>query len=146
MAEETKVCYHTVMSVNFFQRIRSRLLIGLSAAFVALLIPTVAAATATTSVYTGGGILPGLQLIAGMGGIASIVSIKDLIIVIINFILNIILLIAVLAIIVAGVYLIASNGDDGQKDKAKNIILYCIAGIVLILLARVIVVFVNHIF
>ena len=69
-----------------------------------------------------------------------------LILKIINFILDIVLLVAVLAIIVAGIYLITSNGDEGQKDKAKKIVTYVIFGIILILLAKIIVLFVNKIF
>ena len=97
------------------------------------------------AVYGGTTIKDGLLKMSGLG-LASTLSITDLIITIITFILNIVLILAVLAIIVAGVYLIVSNGDEGQKDKAKNIVLYAIAGIVLILLARVIVLVVNGIF
>lgn len=120
---------------------RLAIALGATAAATTLWIPGAAAA-----VYGGGGIKEGLLMASGLGGIASIMSITDLIIVIINFILNIVLLIAVLAIIVAGVYLIISNGEEGQKDKAKTIIMYCVAGIALIMLARVIVIFVNNIF
>ncbi len=101
---------------------------------------------AHASVYGGCGIVCGLAGTAGLGGIASATSITALILIIINFILNLVLLLAVLAIIVAGVYLIVSNGDEANKDKAKKIVFYAIAGIILIELARFIVVFVNHIF
>ena len=58
-------------------------------------------------------------------------------------ILDFMLLIAVIYVIYAGIRLIVSGGDDGEKDKAKHIIIYVIVGIVVILFARVIVVFVN---
>lgn len=93
---------------------------------------------ADAAVYGGG-----LTITPIGGGISNEVSIRVLILKIIAFILNIVLILAVLAIIVAGVYLIVSGGDETQKDKAKNIILYAVIGILLILLSRVIVVFVN---
>ena len=98
------------------------------------------------SVYGGGGITDGIANALGLGGISRISTIRELIVAIINFILDIILLLAVGAIIIAGVYLIMSNGEEGQKDKAKNIVFYAIAGIILALFSRVIVLFVNSIF
>lgn len=65
---------------------------------------------------------------------------------IIEFILNIILIIAVLFVIIAGVRLIISSGNDEQKDAAKKTIIYVIAGIIVILFARAIVVFVKNAF
>ncbi len=100
---------------------------------------------AHAAVYGGGGIFQGLGAAAGLGGIAQETSLRALIIRIIIYVLDIILLLAVVAIIVAGIYLIVSNGDEGQKDKAKQIIIYVIVGIVLILLARVIVSWVNNV-
>lgn len=135
--------------MHIVRRICYRLAALLEASFATILLwmsGATANAAPYTPVYSGKGIKDGLLQISGLGGIASTMSITNLIITIINFILNIVLLLAVLAIIVAGVYLIVSNGDEGQKDKAKNIVLYAIAGIILILLARVIVVFVNNLF
>jgi heme/copper-type cytochrome/quinol oxidase subunit 2 len=97
-------------------------------------------------VYNGNGIQSGLGLFAGLGGISSATSLKQLIMIIITYVLDIILFVAVLAVIVAGVYLIVSNGNDENKDKAKKIVFYVIAGIVLILFARIIVMIVNSIF
>ncbi len=101
---------------------------------------------ALASVYTGGGILQGLSAASGIGGISRSTNIRELILAVITFLLNFVLILAVLAIIVAGMYLITSNGDDAQKDKAKNIIFYCIAGILLVLFSRAIVLVVNSIF
>lgn len=96
-------------------------------------------AHAYTAVYGGSGLSP-----TPISGLSSSISITDIIIKIINFILDLVLIIAVLAVIIAGFYLITSNGDEGQKDKAKTIILYVLIGIIVILLARVIVLFVNN--
>lgn len=101
---------------------------------------------AEAAVFGGGGIIQGINAASGLGGIVSATSITDLIFKIITFILNLALLLAMLAIIVAGIYLIVSNGDEGQKDKAKKIVIYAVVGLLLILFARVIVVFVNNIF
>ena len=62
----------------------------------------------------------------------------------INSILDFILIIAVVYVIVAGLRLIISGGDEGEKDKAKTTIIFVAAGIIVILLARVIVLFVNN--
>lgn len=90
----------------------------------------------------GGGINEGFGLLSGLNGISSSTSISVIIMRIIEFILNLTLILAVAAIIVAGIYLIVSNGDEAQKDKAKKIITYVIIGILIILLARAIVSFV----
>lgn len=101
---------------------------------------------ATAAVYGGNGIQDGIDEISGLGGISSARTLNELIVKVIQFILDIILLLAVGAIIIAGVYLIVSNGDEGNKDKAKRIVYYAVFGIVLVLLSRVIVIFVNTIF
>jgi hypothetical protein len=98
------------------------------------------------SVYDGGGLDVGAGLASGLGGIVGATSITELIIALITFVLNLVLILAVAAIIVAGIYLITSGGEEGQKDKAKKIITYAVIGIIVILLARVIVSTVNHIF
>lgn len=109
---------------------------------VMLLVPSVVSA----QVYGGPGIEGGLGLLGGLGGISSATSVEAVILAIIAFILDIALLLAVLAIIIAGIYLIVSNGDEGNKDKAKKIITYVIIGIIVILLARIIVSLVVSIF
>ncbi len=79
-------------------------------------------------------------------GLSSYVNIKDAIVNIIEKILDFILIIAVLYVVVAGIRLIVSGGDEGAKDKAKLTIIYVIAGIIVVLFARVIVSFVNTAF
>lgn len=101
---------------------------------------------AMAQVYSGCGILCGISGASGITGLAQSTSISELILKIITFILDIALILAVLAIIIAGLYLITSNGDEGQKDKAKRIIFYAIIGILLILFSRAIVMVVNSIF
>ena len=100
---------------------------------------------AHASAYTGGGMFVGISA-SMFPGLTNATSLTDLILKIITLILNIILLLAVVAIIIAGIYLITSNGEETQKEKAKKIIYYAIAGIVVVLLSRSIVIFVNHLF
>ncbi len=83
-----------------------------------------------------------------IGGLAATSNndIKGLIIYVIEQILDFVLVVAVLYVIIAGIRLIVSGGNDEQKDKAKNTIIYVIAGIIVVLLARVIVTAVNSVF
>ncbi len=83
---------------------------------------------------------------APIPGLATDVDIKTAIVTIITKVLDFILIIAVLYVIIAGIRLIISGGDEGEKDKAKTTIIYVIAGIVIVLFARVIVTFVNNMF
>jgi len=69
-------------------------------------------------------------------------AIVDLLVTVLDFIL----IIAVVFVVVAGIRLIVSGGDEGEKDKAKQTIIYVIVGIIVVLFARVIVVFVNNVF
>lgn len=73
-------------------------------------------------------------------------TITELILRAIYFILNVILIVAVLAIIIAGVYLIVGMGSESSKDRAKNIILYTLIGILIILFSRSIVQFFMGLF
>lgn len=70
-------------------------------------------------------------------------DIKAALVDIITRVLDFILIIAVIFVIVAGIRLIVSGGNDEQKDKAKKTIIYVIIGIIVVLFARVIVTFVN---
>ena len=58
-----------------------------------------------------------------------------------KYVLSFLALAAVIFIIIAGIRLIVSQGEDEQKNKAKKTIIYVIVGLIVILLARVIVAF-----
>ncbi len=73
-------------------------------------------------------------------------AIRAAIVKVIETVLDFVLLIAVIYVIIAGIRLIVSGGDEGQKDKAKQTIIYVIIGIIVILFARVIVGLVNSLF
>lgn len=72
-------------------------------------------------------------------------GIKNAIVNVVETVLDFVLLLAVVYVIVAGIRLIVSGGDEAQKDGAKKTIIYVIVGILIILLARVIVSFVAGI-
>ena len=55
------------------------------------------------------------------------------------FVLNFLALIAVVVIVIAGIRLIVSQGDENQKETAKKTILYAVLGLIIVLFARVIV-------
>lgn len=58
---------------------------------------------------------------------------------IVTAVLNFLALIAVIVVIIAGIRLIVSQGEDEAKDKAKKTILYALLGLIIVLFARVIV-------
>lgn len=69
-------------------------------------------------------------------------DLKQAIIDIIRVVLDFMTLIAVVMLIIAGIRYIISMGEEGEKDKAKKMIIYVIVGLVIILVARAIVTFV----
>lgn len=72
-------------------------------------------------------------------------DIRELIISILNFVLNFLALVAVIVIIIAGIRLIVSQGEEEAREKAKKTIIYVVAGLIVILLAKVIVNFASTI-
>jgi len=61
---------------------------------------------------------------------------------IIQFILFLLGSIAVLVIVIAGVRLVIGGGDEGERTKARDAVLYAVVGLVVVLLASAIVNFV----
>lgn len=66
-------------------------------------------------------------------------DIRQTIVKVLNAVLNFLALIAVIFIIIGGIRLIVSQGDDEAKDKAKKTILYAIVGLIIVLIARILV-------
>lgn len=56
-------------------------------------------------------------------------------------VLSFLALVAVVIIVIAGIRLIVSQGEEEAKDKAKKTIFYAIIGLIVILFARAIVAF-----
>jgi succinate dehydrogenase/fumarate reductase cytochrome b subunit len=104
------------------------------------------------------GLLAGLSLFAqrafalqdpysnSITGLSNQTDIGTAIVNVITKILDFVILAAVVFVIVAGIRLVVSGGDEGQKDTAKKTIIYVIIGIIVVLFARVIVTFVANLF
>ncbi|MFA7681472.1 MAG: TrbC/VirB2 family protein, partial [Candidatus Peribacteraceae bacterium] len=58
---------------------------------------------------------------------------------ILKTILSYMALVAVIVIVLAGIRMVVSQGDEGAVDKAKKTLLYAIIGLIIILLASAIV-------
>ncbi len=81
---------------------------------------------------------------SAISGLTTATDIQTGIANLINGILNFIIIVAVAFVVVAGIRLVVSGGDEGEKDKAKTTIIYVAAGIIVVLLAKVIVLFFNN--
>lgn len=92
-----------------------------------------------TQVYNGPGLQPGADSL-GVQGIQG-GDLRATIANIVNKILTYVALIAVIVIIIAGLYLILSLGNDSAKDTAKKIVLYTAIGLILILISKALVMF-----
>lgn len=77
--------------------------------------------------------------VGGLPDATSPDDVRDVIITILEAVLNFLALIAVVVIVIAGIRLIVSQGEDDAKDKAKKTIFYAIIGLIVVLFARVIV-------
>ena len=94
------------------------------------------AAFAKAQVYTGGNIQEGVD---EAGQIVGSTNLREKIIDILKTVLSYMALIAVVVIVIAGIRLVVSQGEEEQKEKAKRSILYAIIGLIVILVARAIV-------
>lgn len=124
-------------------------LLGQAAVIALLILVLNAQFSGAASVFGGPGIVEGLHQAATLfsgGGIATAANLPELILRIITFILDFLLLIAVLVLVIAGVMLIVSGGEEGTKDRAKRMVIYLFIGILLILFARLLIIFITRIF
>ena len=72
-------------------------------------------------------------------GVSKTGSLKDNIILVINWILGFVGLVAVVMLVYGGFTYVISGGDEQKLESAKNTIIYAVIGIVVVLLAFVIV-------
>lgn len=93
--------------------------------------------------------LPGLVYAAGDMGLSTVNQydpparcLPCTIMMIINYVLAIVGVVALAYIVYGGFLYITSNGDSSQVDKAKNIVIYAVIGIVVIGVAAALVNFV----
>lgn len=69
-------------------------------------------------------------------------DIKAVVLTLLNSALNLLGLLAAVVIVIAGIRLIFSQGDETAKEAAKKTILYAIVGLLIILFAKAIVTFI----
>jgi len=82
------------------------------------------------------------QLFGPSPAIGGATDIRQTVIDIIKKILTFMALVAVVFIVIAGIRLVISQGEEAEKDKAKKTILFVIVGLIVILLAQAIVEFI----
>lgn len=109
-------------------------LLGFSVAFMAIALPH---GSALAQVYNGPGLVEGTSGVTGVteGNLRTVVAN------IVNRILTYVAFVAVIVLIIAGLYLILSLGDDSAKEKAKKIVIYTAVGLILILVSKALVMF-----
>ena len=102
----------------------------------------VSSASITSLVYASalaqnfGGPTPALP---GTPGSTDEAGIRNVITDILTAVLNFLALVAVIIIVIAGIRMIVSSGEEEAKEKAKKAIFYALIGLVIVLFARVIV-------
>jgi amino acid transporter len=89
--------------------------------------------SAIAQTYTGGGLEEGVEQATVLVGNENL---RDRAVSIVQTILSYLALTAVVVIVIAGIRLVVSMGEDDAKDKAKRTILYAILGLLLILIAK----------
>ncbi|MDA1208639.1 MAG: hypothetical protein O2904_01245 [bacterium] len=76
---------------------------------------------------------------ADFGGTADEGAFRSSVTNIIKKVLSFMALVAVVLIVVAGIRLVLSQGEEAEKDKAKKTILYVVIGLIVIIIARALV-------
>jgi len=120
--------------MTFFERFTARSVLAVSGLL------TATSVLATNPLDPCDETLPGTQpcTTSGSDGIVAVIA------EILKFVLNVMGILAVAYIIIAGIRLIVSQGDEEQREKAKKTILYVAIGLLVIIFARVIVGFVVN--
>lgn len=82
-----------------------------------------------------------------IGGVSAsgTAEIREGILSVLDVILGFMALIAVIVVVIAGIRLVISQGEEQEKDKAKKTIFYAIVGLVIILFAQAIIGFIQDI-
>ena len=103
-------------------------------ALAALALPTVALAQATTF---------SIENIGGQIGLGT-ADLKQVVLNIIQWVLGILALVAVIMIIIAGFQWMTAAGNEEKVEKAKKVISAAVIGLIIVLLAWAIVIFVAN--
>ena len=95
----------------------------------------------SASVFMGGGVGQGIAAAGGIVGLSQ-KSVRGIIVDIAITVINFAGLAATVTIIAAGFMLVLDWGNDQLKERAKKAMIYCIIGLVVLLLVRAIISFV----
>jgi type IV secretory pathway VirB2 component (pilin) len=82
-----------------------------------------------------------------IGGVSATdtLAIRESVLSVLDVVLGFMALIAVIVVVIAGIRLVISQGEEQEKDKAKKTIFYAIIGLIIILFAQAIVGFIQDI-
>jgi hypothetical protein len=98
---------------------------------------------AYAAVFQGGGLNGGVDHAKDLKGISQNSDVRAVVLAVVKAVLNFLALAAVVVIIIAGVLLIFSVGNEEAMGKAKKTIQYTLIGLAIVLFARVIVGFIT---
>lgn len=90
---------------------------------------------AFAQVFNGSGLEGGVNTAAGIEGPAK-ATLREVILSMFYKALSFLALAGIVMVVVAGFYLVLSNGRDEAKDKAKKIILFVVIGLLVVFIAR----------
>lgn len=93
--------------------------------------------TSNPGTFQGG--IDAVGKIANQNGLTGAKSSKEILQTIVKWLLSLIGTIAVISLLYGGYLYISSQGEEGQVEKAKNIMLYSVIGIIIIGLSAVVV-------
>ena len=122
-----------------FRLVGSTVLAGMLLGLLAL---PLGVATADAAKFTGPGLSGGLEAADSINGPVE-GDVRTVVIQIVEFVLDFVALIAVIVIIIDGVRLVISMGKEEETATVRRSIFHVIIGLILIIMARVIVMFVT---
>lgn len=102
-----------------------------------------AGAAGGRAIFQGGGLQTGIDQAQNIGGVSGM-QLRPLIVNTITVASNILGLLAAASIIICGMILILSFGDETVKEKAKKGVLYSVIGLLVILFAKALVTFITQ--
>lgn len=76
-------------------------------------------------------------------GLSENLDLEKVITDVLGWVLDFVALLAVVFIVISGIRLIISQGEEQEKEKAKKSIIYVVIGLIIILLSRAIVAFIG---
>jgi hypothetical protein len=116
----------------------SRIALLIAVAFSGVLLSLSVDSTAHAAVFDGGGLEQGMGALAGVTGVPT-GDVRGTVVRLIGTVLSFMALAATVIVIIAGIMIVTSFGNDDRVEKAKSAIKYALIGLVVLLFARAIV-------